>query len=110
MLKAMWMQNPKAPRVWKKCESAPNMTPNQRLTYNLGAALGAEQRTPGMGWFQEMARGRVQSWPAESAAHPVTRIVQHPDGTCDTIGLHAHGKVYIDLGGRGARDTAIRRP
>ena len=110
MHKALWMQNPKTARGIDHREAGANMTGTQRMTYNLGAALGAEQRTPGQGWFQAMGRGRAQSYPAEVAAHRAVRIVQHPDGTCDTMSLHAHGRVYLDLGGRGARDCAVRRP
>lgn len=110
-IKAHYMSNPKQPKRWTSRSIAQDMTPNQRLTYDLGPALGAEMMVQPPSTFLNQGLGRIKSWPADRLAHaPATQIFQHPDGTVDVVRLDSTRTHYIDLGGQGARDCAARRP
>lgn len=87
------------------------MSPRTRLTTSLAGAVPYSQFTPAQAYFRDsVAKGR---WGADSfiGAHaPVSHIRRHADGTVDVVKLDAHGGVYLDLGGKGARDVAAGRP
>ena len=86
----------------KECNS------RQRLT-SIAAAVPLSQFTPEQQWWMDNAVGRWGA-DADNGAHaPVYAMKRHPDGTCDSIMLRAHGKVYLDLGGHGATDVAAGR-
>jgi hypothetical protein len=83
----------------------------QRLTTAMALAAPYQQFTPDQAYFRDsVATGRWAAQTGEPAHAPLTMIRRHDDGTCDAVRLEAHGKLWIDLGGRGARDVAARRP
>lgn len=85
-----------------------NMSPRHRLTTSLAGAVPYSQLTPDAVYFRDsIATGR---WGADSfiGAHaPVCHMRRHDDGTTDLVKLEAHGKFYIDLGGKGGRDVGV---
>ena len=78
--------------------------------HNLNLAAPVQQLTPNQMFFIDTnAAGR---WAMDPGARPIQAhgIRRRPDGTADTIRLGMHGKAWIDLGGKGARDHAAGRP
>src|SRR5208282_4740910 len=82
-----------------------------RLLSAIGSAAPVQQLTPDQRFFRDsVAQGRWQADFDAGANAPANRMLQHPDGTVDTMRLEADGDQWIDLGGRGATDVAAGRP
>jgi hypothetical protein len=89
----------------------PGMGSRQRLTTSLAGAVPWSQMTPDQSYFRDtVATGRWGADPEIGAHAPAYMMKRHPDGTVDLVKLEANGKVYLDLGGRGARDVGAGRP
>lgn len=93
----------------------PGMNSGQRLQTSLAGAVPSAQLTPDQMFFRDSIAdgrwgGRLALEPDQIARHNTNMIRRYPDGTCDLVKLEADGKFYLDLGGRGARDTGAGRP
>jgi hypothetical protein len=70
-----------------------------------------QQHTPEQSYFRASAAGRWAADPGVGAHARVHRIRQDPTGCTDISSVDATSDgFYIDLGGRGATDTAVGRP
>lgn len=74
-------------------------------------AAPVQQLTPDQAFFRDsVAQGRLAAYPLTGAHAPVHRIRQHPNGVTDVTRLEPNGNDYIDLGGKGGVDMAVRQP
>jgi hypothetical protein len=85
--------------------------PRTRMLTPIAGAAPWQQLTPTQSYFRDtIAGGRYQADKTVGASVPINAISAHPDGTVDTIRLEPHGNLYLDLGGKGATDTAAGHP
>jgi len=82
------------------------MHSRDRLTVSQNGRAPTQQFTYDQLELRNDALGR---FPVSNAYANVNQIKRYPDGTVDAIRLEPAVHVYLDLGGSGARDTAIGR-
>lgn len=82
-----------------------------RLRTSMDIAAPVQQFTPDQSYFREnVAQGRLAAYPLTGAHAPVHRIRQNANGCTDVTRLEPNGSEYIDLGGKGGIDMAVRQP
>jgi hypothetical protein len=91
------------------------MNTGQRMQTAMAPGIGVQRFTPDQTFFRDsIARGHwgdaMAVAPGDIADKNLNLIKRHADGTCDLISLEADGKFYLDLGGKGARDTRSGKP
>jgi hypothetical protein len=91
------------------------MTSRERLTTSMAGAVPVSQFTPDQEYFRANAQGRWQADFDQGAHAPVNAIRQDGNGCTDVVKLEPDRNpngpdTYIDLGGKGATDYAVRQP
>ena len=101
-------RTPQAPGVTQRYVRT--MSAGQRLQASIPGAAPWTQLTPAQNYFRNsLGTGQLALPSNEVADSNLYQHKRHPDGTVDNIRLEPSIHVYLDLGGKGGRDTCVGR-